>query len=289
MMKGKHDNCPMYDCPHKVELAKAIDDINALESTNQELNNRMSSVDKLIEEGLTDFKGIMNEVMKDKFKVEDIDKILGKIERAFDSKKITEIVDENLKLRKILQSERMQISGLKSDNLILRQNNEALEVGIKSREEQDLKMIKDLRNMQVTSENNLRTLSEQSSLMSRNELQLKALDEFIASSRLQIGKLKEEHENYLKQAEIMKKENALLSKNNVKIKALLPKKARQVLSLSDEVKRLKEGRINMIDLLMKKNAITGFKTLKAMFFSLNDVERSYCIEKYDETARLMGE
>ena len=137
LKRGKDPECAMFDCPHKKELESAIDELNNEKQKNEELNNRLESVDMLIEQGLVDIKGIFTELFKgtDRIEEDDIAKIINKVERVFDTQKITDIVNENLKLRKVVHQKDLKIMEFNRELDIARQENQSLKDDVRVREE----------------------------------------------------------------------------------------------------------------------------------------------------------
>ena len=102
MGKGKDPECLMYDCPHKIELSVITDELAEEKKKNESLNSRLESVDALIEQGLLDIRGLFKELFEDSEKLTDkqIENVIRKVEGVFNTQKITDIVNDNLRLRK---------------------------------------------------------------------------------------------------------------------------------------------------------------------------------------------
>ena len=96
MKKGKDPECLMYDCPHKKELDLAVDELNQEKLRNEALNQRLESVDALIEQGIIDVRGLFEELLKGNDKITDkqLEQAISNVERVFDTQKITDIVNE---------------------------------------------------------------------------------------------------------------------------------------------------------------------------------------------------
>ena len=274
----------MYDCPHKKQLAVAQDEIKELEAKNEELNNRLESVDNLIEQGLVDIKGIITELFKgtDKINTEDIEKITSKVERVFNTQKITDIVNDNLRLRKELHHRELKIMELSSEAKIINQENQSLNDDVRLREELDKNQIKEIRNMDKQAEEQLSLINANDLKLRMQDKNLKVLEEFIINSRNTIKGLKEEHLYYLKEFKALKSPN-------------LTKHGKKVLNLIKGVKKLKNkpnGALFKIWGNASKaeyEAKMVFMELKDMYFGLADFEKQKVVEQYDEVARLMGE
>lgn len=272
----------MYDCPHKQELEKAVDEITELSKKNEELNQRLESVDNLIEQGLIDIKGIISGIFKDSTKVkpEDVSKIVDKIEAVFDTQKITDIVNDNLKLRKESHIRELKVKELKQELSITAQEKESLEYTLKLREDKDINLIKDLRNMDKQADEQLSKISQNNLSIKHQESELKALNDFISKARESIKDLKEEHTYLQKEVKAHKAKN-------------LTGEAKKVLSLVKKVKSLRNGSKWGFNAILKRN--TSFKAkvvymeLKDAYFGLADYEKQKIVNEYDEVAKLMGE
>ena len=280
--KGKDPECLLYDCPHKKELEMAMDENTELNKKNEELNLRLESVDNLIEQGLVDIKGIITEIFKGSTKIEPekVQKVVEKIESVFDTQKITDIVNDNLRLRKELHIREIKMKEQKQENLILRQEKEALHDTLKVREEKDIESIKAIRNMDKQGEEQLKTINENSLKIKYQEASLKVLENFIVESRSAIKGMKDEHEYLLKENKALKSPK-------------LTKEGRRVLKLIKRLKSLKNGsKLSLHRLLpgdKEFKAKVVFMGIKVAYFNLAEFEKQKIVEKYDEVARMMGE
>ena len=280
--KGKDPECLLYDCPHKKELEMAMDENTELNKKNEELNLRLESVDNLIEQGLVDIKGIITEIFKGSTKIEPekVQKVVEKIESVFDTQKITDIVNDNLRLRKELHIREIKMKEQKQENLILRQEKEALHDTLKVREEKDIESIKAIRNMDKQGEEQLKTINENSLKIKYQEASLKVLENFIVESRSAIKGMKDEHEHLLKENKALKSPK-------------LTKEGRRVLKLIKRLKSLKNGsKLSLHRLLpgdKEFKAKVVFMEIKVAYFNLAEFEKQKIVEKYDEVARMMGE
>jgi len=280
--KGKDPECLLYDCPHKKELEMAMDENAELTKKNEELNLRLESVDNLIEQGLVDIKGIITEIFKGSTKIEPekVQKVVEKIESVFDTQKITDIVNDNLRLRKELHIREIKMKEQKQENLILRQEKEALHDTLKVREEKDIESIKAIRNMDKQGEEQLRVINENTLKMRYQEASLKVLENFIVESRSAIKGMKDEHEYLLKENKALKSPK-------------LTKEGRRVLKLIKRLKSLKNGsKLSLHRLLpgdKEFKAKVVFMGIKVAYFNLAEFEKQKIVEKYDEVARMMGE
>ena len=286
-MKGKDADCGLYDCPHKKNLSIALDEIAELENKNQELNSRLETIDNMISQGLTDFKGLLKEILKDKDitpeKIEDIGK---QINRVFDTGKITDIINENLNLRRIINSKNLEIAEITSGFDITKQQKEALEINIKAREEKDLNLIKQLRTTGIRSEEQLKEIEARDAQIKKKEMQLKALEDFIVDARKVIIALKEEHEGYLKDNKELRTENKFIA---FTAKANLTKLGKKTLRLIKVIKRLKYGRKGLMLRFRFSNPKRVYEKVKDLYYDLNNIEKSSLSNEFDEVARLMGE
>jgi len=280
--KGKDPECLLYDCPHKKELEMAMDENAELTKKNEELNLRLESVDNLIEQGLVDIKGIITEIFKGSTRIEPekVQKVVEKIESVFDTQKITDIVNDNLRLRKELHIREIKLKEQKQENLILRQEKEALHDTLKVREEKDIESIKAIRNMDKQSEEQLKTLNENNLKIKHQEAGLKVLEIFIMESRVVIKGLKDEHEHLLKENKALKSPK-------------LTREGRKALKLIKRLKGLKNShRLSLYRLLpgdREFKAKVLFAEIKDAYFGLAEFEKQKIVERYDEAARMMGE
>lgn len=286
-MKGKDADCGLYDCPHKQALSNALDEVTMLEKKNQELNERLESIDNMISQGLVDFKGLLREILKDREITPDkIEQISKEINRTFDTAKITDIVNENLGLRKTINSKDMKITELTADLNIIKQQKEALEVANKAREEKDISLIKSIREAGFKSQEQLRDIELKDKQIRQKEIQLKALESFIAEARNTIKGFKLEHEELLKANKQLKEENIFIG--FVAKKTLSPK-GKRALRLIKACKSLKNSHKGLLLRLKYRSPETAYNKLKALYFGLNEVERTSLSNDYDEVAKLYGE
>ena len=285
-MRGKDPDCLLYDCPHKVELSRSQDEVDMLEKKNKELNERLESIENLISQGLTDFKGLITEIVKDKFKPEEIESIIKAVKTTFDSQKITDIVNENLDLRKALRNTELKVAELQNAIIITTQQRDVLEISIKSREEKDLELIKKLRNTSRETEKQIRVLDDNARKIREQEQHLKMLEDFTGEARNIIKGLKDEHEFLLKDNKTLKVENQfigfVMAKN-------LTKEGKRAYTLIKRIKGLKTGSNGALNWLLRQKPELAYAKLKTLYFSLNSVEKQSLNQSYDEVARLMGE
>lgn len=280
--KGKDPECTMYDCPHKRELAVSEDELKDEKKKNQELNSRLESVDALIDQGLVDIKGLFTELFKgtDKVSEGDVQKIVNKIEKVFDTQKITEIVSDNLRLRKEIHQRDIKIMELIREVGITKQENHSLKDDVRIREELDKNIIKGMRNMEKQNEDQNSIIQRNTLTLKQQEQQLKVLEDFITNARETIKTLKEEHEYYLKEIKAVK---------NPK----LTKEGKKVLNLIKKIKSLKNGGKWGFNRLLKRDMSYKIKLaymeLKDAYFGLADFEKQKLVSKYDEVAKMMGE
>ena len=277
LKRGKDPECAMFDCPHKKELESAIDELNNEKQKNEELNNRLESVDMLIEQGLVDIKGIFTELFKgtDRIEEDDIAKIINKVERVFDTQKITDIVNENLKLRKVVHQKDLKIMEFNRELDIARQENQSLKDDVRVREELDKNIIRGMRNIEHQAETQTKTLDANNLVIHQQESKLKVLEEFISNARSTIQELKKEHEHYLKELKALKNPH-------------LTREGRKVLKLIKRLKKLKNGSIFM-GFNRGYKAKVVYAELKDAYFGLADFEKQKLVDDYDEVAQMMGE
>ena len=282
LKKGKDPECTMYDCPHKIQLSVVNDELENANKKNEELNVRLESVDALIEQGLVDIKGLFTELFKgtDKIKEEDVSKIVGKIEKVFDTQKITDIVTDNLKLRKQIHQKDLKIMEVTRDNDITKQENIILKDDVRVREELDKNIIKGMRNMEQQAQAQSVSIESNVLKLKQQEYQLKVLEEFIGDSRETIKGLKQEHEYYLKEVKATKTPK-------------LTKEGKKVIKLIKRVKSLKNKPYGGLNWVLRRDTTHKVKMtymeLKDAYFGLADFEKQKIVSKYDEVAKMMGE
>lgn len=287
-MTGKDPECTLFNCPHKVELSTALDEIAMLEQKNQQLNQQIETIENLISQGLTDFKGLITEIVKDKFKPEEIEQITKAVSKSFDSQKITDIVNENLALRKALRSSELKIIETNNALQIKAQQLESLEVTIKAREEKDLELIKRLRNTGQEADKQLKEFSLNARKIKEQELHLKMLEDFTAKARVDIAEHKNIKEELIKETKDLKTDWEITSKlsHNPNYK---PKEVKRLLTLCKRIKGLKTKGNGLRSLLLRQTPDKMYFKVKTLYFGLSQKEKELCSDKYDEIARLMGE
>src|SRR3990167_324324 len=287
-MTGRDPECTLFNCPHKVELSTALDEIAMLEQKNQQLNQQIETIENLISQGLTDFKGLITEIVKDKFKPEEIEQITKAVSKSFDSQKITDIVNENLALRKALRSSELKIIETNNALQIKAQQLESLEVTIKAREEKDLELIKRLRNTGQEADKQLKEFSLNARKIKEQELHLKMLEDFTAKARVDIAEHKNIKEELIKETKDLKTDWEITSKlsHNPNYK---PKEVKRLLTLCKRIKVLKTKGNGLRSLLLRQTPDNMYFKVKTLYFGLSQKEKELCSDKYDEIARLMGE
>src|SRR3990167_9709427 len=189
---GKDPECAMHECPHKNELALAIDEIRVEKQKNEELNQRLESIDSLIEQGLVDIKGIIAELFKGNARIEPekIKKIAEEIEAVFNTQKITDIINENLRLRKEKHISEVKITELKQEIKIVMEEKQAMQDTLRLREEKDLNLIKGMRNIDKQAEEQLNLVNSNNLSIRHQETKLKAFEDFIKKAREDVKELK---------------------------------------------------------------------------------------------------
>lgn len=289
--KGVDELCLLHDCPHKKDLIEAHDNISELQNTNKELNGRLDSITNMMSQGLVDVQGLINKILegKERFNPEDIDKISKEIRKAFDHSKITEIVNENLNFRKVILSKDKTISELQTLLHISTQESESLKEHIKNREEQDKRIIQDLRNMDKKHDEQLKQIQKNDGELQMQDTRINALSDFLEKKRHEVSLLKKEHEDLILSKQNLNKELKQLFKMNAKAKKLMSFKAKKVLTGCNSIISLKTGKISVLSVLMKRDAGKLYPKLKDAYFALNQAEKELLIDKYDEVCRLMGE
>ena len=277
LKKGKDPECSMYSCPHKNELEAAMDEIAILSRKNEELNQRLESIDSLIEQGLVDIKGIIAELFKGNARIEPekIKKITEEIEAVFNTQKITDIINENLRLRKEKHISEVKITELKQEIKIVMEEKQAMQDTLRLREEKDLNLIKGMRNIDKQAEEQLNSINSNNLSIKHQETKLKALEDFIKKAREDVKELKEEHIYLQKEIKAYKTKG-------------LTKEARKVMSLIKKVKRIKNSKFKLFGNNNYKLQVK-YVELKEAYFALADYEKQKIVEQYDEAARLMGE
>ena len=280
--KGKDPECAMFDCPHKEELEMAIDELSQEKKKNEELNARLESVDVLIEQGLVDVRGLLSELFKGSERIDEkqINKVIERVEKVFDTQKITDIVNDNLKLRKELHQRELKVAEQKNEILIISQERQSLNDTIRSREERDKGMIADMRNMDRQAEEQLNLISKNKTEISQQELKLKVLEDFTQKARITVKELQEEHKYLAKEIKAHKSPK-------------MTKEGRKALILIKRIKSLKNSHRLSLNALFTRDrdykAKTLFFSLKTLYFNLADFEKQKLVGQYDEVARLMGE
>src|SRR3990167_4285807 len=192
LKKGKDPECSMYSCPHKNELEAAMDEIAILSRKNEELNQRLESIDSLIEQGLVDIKGIIAELFKGNARIEPekVKKTAEEIEAVFNTQKITDIINENLRLRKEKHISEVKITELKQEIKIVMEEKQAMQDTLRLREEKDLNLIKGMRNIDKQAEEQLNSINSNNLSIKHQETKLKALEDFIKKAREDVKELK---------------------------------------------------------------------------------------------------
>ena len=280
--KGKDPECAMFDCPHKKELEMAVDELNQEKKKNEELNARLESVDALIEQGLVDVKGLLNELFRGSERIDEnqIRKVIERVEKVFDTQKITDIVNDNLRLRKELHQRELKITEQKQEIIIISQERQLLNDTIRVREERDKNLIVDMRNMDKQAEEQFNLISKNKLEINQQELKLKALEGLTQRARITIKELQKEHEYLAKEIKAHKSPK-------------MTKEGRKVLSLIRRVESLKNSHRLSLNALFTRDreykAKVLFFNLKTLYFNLANFEKQKLVGQYDEVARLMGE
>ena len=285
MKKGKDPECLMYDCPHKKELDLAVDELNQEKLRNEALNQRLESVDALIEQGIIDVRGLFEELLKGNDKITDkqLEQAISNVERVFDTQKITDIVNDNLKMRKEAHRQGLKLMELQAGLKIALQEKEGLLDTIRLREDRDKEIIKDMRNMDRQAEEQHKLVEGNKVKINRQEQELKVIEEFIGKARETIKGLKQEHEFYQKEIKALKTPN-------------LTPEGKRVVKLIKKVESLKNKPNGAFFKVLGGNASKAeYKTkmvymeLKDRYFGLAEFEKQKIVERYDKVAQMMGE
>ena len=274
-MKQTHKEfCPIPSCPGRQEIILLQETSNTLQDINNNLNEELNKIKQLIDDGMVSIRDIIAEIFKGQdIKDAKLNEITDKIETAFDTRRVAEIISTNLSLRKALVSVQSDVMKYKAEVSNLKQEKEAVMSDLKAREERDLSLIKEINNAKNIGEQQIKVMRENGEKIRQQELQLKALKDFIEEARVEVSQLESRHTFQLRENHFNKR------------------KVKKVITLSHSIKRLKQGTNNPFKrLLLRKpeaKAIKQYEQLKTLYLELNTAERQNVGIEFDKVSEIM--
>jgi DNA repair exonuclease SbcCD ATPase subunit len=262
--QGKDPMCAMYECPHKEKLVSVEEQNKDLRDKNNELNQRLREMQEL----------------------------LGQKVQNENHPKVVEILNENLELRDTIKVKDKNLDEFNTELQLLKEQKRILETEKRVREERDLQTIKDLQNIDKRAEEQLKLIRDNDAKIHQQELRLKALEDFISQSTETVRAHRNALESFRNEVNELEQKKALYGKALIQSKKMLSKKAKRVVYLCDEIKRMKSGDLSLMDRLFAKDLGTRsekmFLKLKGVYYSLPPQEQAMCSVEYQEIEKVMS-